>query len=620
MASKNAEFSSAGFDLDAVPDGGEDVLEVGGGAVSPAKKKTVSKEKPKTTIPPAKTMPTLSPDPVPISNTPQRIDAPTNTPQRIDAPIKKEKALDYGKWDAVVAEVSDDEPNPDDEWVEAPLPASERNLTKEQVNQRIKDKRAQEKRVFEREKRRKEKLQRQLKKDEAEAKAKKKAKEKKEREQADLKKKMLRDKDERARNDPKEYVMQSVVKSNLKEQFGMKDEKFKPKEKSAAAKFLELTKYGGKFVDNVAKTTLFWSQDRHEIVLNVLFDPVKYPTKYISVTVRDGIFKIATTKINENVPWVMVVGALSHGILANEMTVRVSRDNIHDNIDWSIEDPEDLGVPLTDMKHRRCKVVRATILKDPEVEPIWWTRPFVHFSEIDTTNFGEKNVILDKKLVALIKDGGKYTDPETNCETFWRQDRNEVVMSVAFNPDVIKSKDITLKTTGVQVYKDQVEAAEGTIRVTAKNVEGDKVTLLKGTFPHTVRMPMDEEEIDWGIESCAALGLSPDEVGENTKCLQVTLLKLHVGLWWDKPLEEVAGVVGAVIDVEHKNKKEKVEDEKGPQKGPRSPPRVDDAAARKQRQKDLEKLGDYDHFMKFMEATQGKDANDPSIYPKGGGL
>lgn len=177
----------------------------------------------------------------------------------------------------------------------------------------------------------------------------------------------------------------------------------------------------------------------------------------------------------------------------------------------------------------------------------------VDASAVAPTDANKKSTSTSSRGVDyLTKDGGQFLDEETKSYIFWSQERNEVIISVVFDPTNIKSKDISVKTEGVLPFSQCLTAVggdadnKGSLLVQAKASSVSALTLFRGKFPHFVHFPDGEEEesIDWEIDSCEYHGvldlLSTVGCVGQTKLVRITLLKAvpmaGVSLWWSHPL------------------------------------------------------------------------------------
>lgn len=149
------------------------------------------------------------------------------------------------------------------------------------------------------------------------------------------------------------------------------------------------------------------------------------------------------------------------------------------------------------------------------------------------------------KLNLLTRNGGSFVDPSTGTESYWSQDRNEVVLSIAFDPSKFSSRHIRVQVRGALNYKDRF-AAVGGDRATdtgtgTKGGSGNSKgkinvtttcgsTIIEGYLAYAIYLPEDEEEVDWEI----------DATNPKKKLIKITLLKAlpmqGLTIWWSKPM------------------------------------------------------------------------------------
>lgn len=150
--------------------------------------------------------------------------------------------------------------------------------------------------------------------------------------------------------------------------------------------------------------------------------------------------------------------------------------------------------------------------------------------------FKSSQPTLDERLT---KNGGHFSDEQTQSRIFWSQDRHEVIVSIEFDAKKIKSRNIRVEVNGMLPYGEREAAvvsgggaeAYGKLRVTAKlDDRGENTTLLEGNLTHKIHLAEDEDDIEWEI-------LSED----NRKLARITLRKAvpmaGVVLWWDQILQ-----------------------------------------------------------------------------------
>lgn len=138
----------------------------------------------------------------------------------------------------------------------------------------------------------------------------------------------------------------------------------------------------------------------------------------------------------------------------------------------------------------------------------------------------------------LTTNGGRFVDEQTKSRIFWCQDRQEVIVSIEFDADKIKSRNIHVEATGLIPYGERNAAvagsdgdgAYGQLKVTAKMDSGETVNLLEGGLTHKAHLAEDEDDIEWEISSEC-----------DRKFVRVTLRKAvpmaGVVVWWDQILQ-----------------------------------------------------------------------------------
>lgn len=170
----------------------------------------------------------------------------------------------------------------------------------------------------------------------------------------------------------------------------------------------------------------------------------------------------------------------------------------------------------------------------------------------------------DTKLKLLTRNGGAYIDPSTQSETFWSQDRNETIFSVAFDSTKIASRDIRVEVKGALSYKDRFAAVGGNRAIDADiaNSKGELIVsassfsipsssiLFRGHLAYSIHLPEDEEEVDWEIDTTSNL--------KNKKLVKITLSKAlpmqGLTIWWNKPFLGFPEI-DVVNDIEDRDKK-----------------------------------------------------------------
>jgi len=141
----------------------------------------------------------------------------------------------------------------------------------------------------------------------------------------------------------------------------------------------------------------------------------------------------------------------------------------------------------------------------------------------------------------LTTNGGRFIDEQTKSHIFWSQDRQEVVISVEFDAEKIKSRNIQVEASGMVPYSERNAAVAGSsgvsdspygkLKVTAKLDSGENATLLEGDLTHSVHLAEDEDDIEWDILSEC-----------DRKFVRITLRKAvpmaGIVVWWDQILQQ----------------------------------------------------------------------------------
>mmetsp|Transcript_21738 Transcript_21738/g.64009 ORF Transcript_21738/g.64009 Transcript_21738/m.64009 type:complete len:275 (+) Transcript_21738:1542-2366(+) len=155
----------------------------------------------------------------------------------------------------------------------------------------------------------------------------------------------------------------------------------------------------------------------------------------------------------------------------------------------------------------------------------------------------------------------------------WCQERDEVVVSVEFDPSIVSARDVRATATGALPYADGAcavgsgagtdanaeERSFGSLVVSARSSSkkekgGDDddfdspLLLLKGELPHAIHLAEDEDEVEWEIETLSPSSSSGGSgggggagttTGTGGKFVRVTLRKVvpmpGVCIWWDSP-------------------------------------------------------------------------------------
>ncbi len=146
-----------------------------------------------------------------------------------------------------------------------------------------------------------------------------------------------------------------------------------------------------------------------------------------------------------------------------------------------------------------------------------------------------------QRIGLLTRNGGSFLDPSTNVESFWSQDRHEVVFCVAFDPSKIMSRDICVKVKGALNFVDRFAAVGGDKVIDSQNTKSKSKgeinittvngsNIFRGHLAYSIYLPEGEEEVDWEI----------DATDPRKKLIKITLLKAlpmqGLTIWWSKPM------------------------------------------------------------------------------------
>jgi len=146
------------------------------------------------------------------------------------------------------------------------------------------------------------------------------------------------------------------------------------------------------------------------------------------------------------------------------------------------------------------------------------------------------------RIGLMTKNGASFVDPDTKYESFWSQDRSEVVLCILYDQSSIDSCDIRVHVTGAVNYEgrhsavggfdgsqntDGVEGSKGKVVVSAV---GRDSPILEGHLAYPTHLSEGEDEVDWEI----------DVTDPSKKIIRITLLKAvpmqGLTVWWSRPL------------------------------------------------------------------------------------
>lgn len=185
-----------------------------------------------------------------------------------------------------------------------------------------------------------------------------------------------------------------------------------------------LVRNGGKFHD---RTLSFWSQDRHEVVLSVTFNPqmisprsirvkaagiLPYSERYSAVgwhtTVNNedekvtngSLTVVSTTLITTSSPETSSQSISSHSlgveqkgniIISGILPHFVHLPEDEDEVEWEICDCDTFGIEKAE--YGECtKMIRLTLRKAVPTSGItvWWSQPLLHWPKIDVSEIKDR--------------------------------------------------------------------------------------------------------------------------------------------------------------------------------------------------------------------------------------
>uniref|UniRef100_A0A7S3PZ41 CS domain-containing protein n=1 Tax=Chaetoceros debilis TaxID=122233 RepID=A0A7S3PZ41_9STRA len=149
-----------------------------------------------------------------------------------------------------------------------------------------------------------------------------------------------------------------------------------------------ITKNGGRFIDPVtSKDVVYWSQDRNEVVVSILFDHKSIESRNIRLDVRGALnygdrhSAVGEDKGNLKISVVEAGGGnkdtLPLEIFEGRLAYSIHYAEGEDDLDWEIMTTSE-----------GSKLIRVTLLKSVPMQglTIWWNRPFLHFPMIDVVS------------------------------------------------------------------------------------------------------------------------------------------------------------------------------------------------------------------------------------------
>jgi len=242
-----------------------------------------------------------------------------------------------------------------------------------------------------------------------------------------------------------------------------------------------------------------------------------------------------------------------------------------DKIDVSSSDEEEENVPMPRVTKLETPgtVTRSadgTISLYPSSSSASATPDTPHIDAVTASDTAQKRTQIEfvkamekSRSQNLTKNGGEFRDPKTNYVIRWAQDRNEIIISISFDPSTISPRNIQVEVIDALPFSERYSAVggkrgdgrsiKGSLVVSAAltGTEGGKdkknkssVTLLSGELPHFIHLPEDEDEVEWEIDTCEHCGIASEKCGKETKLIRITLRKAvpmqGLSVWWSQPL------------------------------------------------------------------------------------
>jgi hypothetical protein len=156
---------------------------------------------------------------------------------------------------------------------------------------------------------------------------------------------------------------------------------------------------------------------------------------------------------------------------------------------------------------------------------------------------------------------------------YWSQDRNVVVLRMAYDSSKYTTKGLRVRVTGALDYVDRFSAvgggddddgdgipSHGTVEVIhiraedGRDCNGGETTLLRGRLPRPIHLNEDENEIDFEFEERPTSTVAVVGGGETfdrvvTIFLPKAVPMAGMTIWWDRPLVGYPSIdVSAICD------------------------------------------------------------------------
>jgi hypothetical protein len=186
-------------------------------------------------------------------------------------------------------------------------------------------------------------------------------------------------------------------------------------EKSTTNIIKLLTRNGGSYIVPSSNTQTFWSQDRNEAVLSVVFDSSKISSRDIRVRVKGGLnYNDRHSAVGGMRPQANDDNCESKGEIQITTTtgIELFRGSVAYDFYLS-EDEEEVDWEI-DATNEQQKMVKITLLKALPMQglTIWWNKPILGYPDID--------VIKDiSDRVKKSNDNGEIANKDEEMKDVW---------------------------------------------------------------------------------------------------------------------------------------------------------------------------------------------------------
>jgi len=234
---------------------------------------------------------------------------------------------------------------------------------------------------------------------------------------------------------------------------------------------------------------------------------------------------------------------------------RITRDP-----DGTINIVGDSDIPTARQQQQQQPQHKLTTVKtktnNVTSSPITTERSVAH----DTKKEDEQQQQHDKQVSILTRNGSSFIDSVTKSRVYWCQDRQDVTISIEYDPDEIHSgKYVNVELKGALPFRNRFCAVgstgggginnigtgnKGSLYVSSFHPKNEKRLLLHGDLPHFVHLAEEEDDdddtnnVDWEIIDRVQSNNTQNE--KKKKLIRITLHKASpmegVTLWWSKPL------------------------------------------------------------------------------------